>query len=56
MDKKTYEALKRIIVAEKQWSIPSKVAKRWGIKVNLNDIKLVEDWIDEVAKEYNYPH
>jgi len=43
MNKETYEALKRIIYT---------INDVYDIKPNQKDIKQVEDWIDEVAKEY----
>ena len=42
MNDETYEALKRVIKAIKD-----------NISVKFEDIKQVEDWIDEVAKDYN---
>lgn len=54
MDKKTYGALKRIIKEVKE----KRNAKCFNIdcvvnqKIYGNDIQLVEDWIDEVAKDY----
>lgn len=41
MNKKTYEALKRILAYFKD--LPLEIC---------GDIKQVEDWLDEVAKEY----
>jgi len=52
MNKETYEALKKMVKVGKQWSVPKKIAKNWGIKVSLEDVKLVESWIDEVKKKY----
>ena len=43
MNKETYEALKRLISKAKTYDL--------GIKMN-NDIKQIESWIEEVAKEY----
>ena len=43
MNKETYEALKRIIYT---------INDVYDIKPNQKDIKQVEEWIDEVAKEY----
>ena len=40
MNKETYEALKRIMVAVNRNSVYEE------------DMKQVDDWIDEVAKEY----
>lgn len=43
MDKETYKALKRLIETEK--------AKYYDLPIP-KDFDLVENWIDEVAKEY----
>lgn len=42
MNEETYEALKRIVASYYQNKIASDV-----------DIVIIEDWIDEVAKEYS---
>ena len=44
MDKETYEALKEIVKFVRG---KSKIVKN-------NDIVAIEDWIDEVAKEYDH--
>lgn len=51
MNNETYEALKELVKFAKN-NIPYYVDRQKGIKF-LNDIKRVEGWIDEVAKEYD---
>lgn len=48
MDKKTYKALKRIM---KQARDEAGFWTEFGTKLG-KEIKQVEDWIDEVAKDY----
>jgi hypothetical protein len=56
MNKKTYEALKRVIEQAEKVNIPtfspaSGVILSWRYFDN-KDIQEIKDWIDEVAKEY----
>lgn len=54
MDEITYGALKRIIeeVKEKRRAKCHDINCVVNQQIGGNDIQLVEDWIDEVAKEY----
>ena len=47
MDETTYNALKRIMAEVKY------IAEATTSGIKQKDIRQVEDWIDEVAKEYN---
>ena len=47
MNKETYEALKRIMVGLKK-----EIVEREESIISFSDINQVDDWIDEVAKEY----
>ena len=51
MDKETFEALKKVIeIARYTWKYkPTIFIKK---DISIGDIKQVEGWIDEVAKEY----
>jgi len=55
MDKETYGALKRIIGEVKEKRIANCSMKDCIVNdlIGGNDIDLVENWIDEVANEYD---